>query len=271
MLTDTEIATLADLFGHGSPHLSTPTVRELHRLVDPLTPLMARWRPDIAGRARSHVLRRVHAEQRPYWDWDVATWRDVASVESGSKLGAPMVAIANVMAGHRTLHHNVNVSVRRTAALAFGQPTVEEAIEHVQATLRSWEVSEHTSGSQVAAALCDLMLCSGTAALADFTAETLGALADLYGSGARRTGLIKVSRVLAHDGVLREPVARNTRQRGPRQETLDSAPAAWVQWALRWRRITTTEPGSLRGRFAIILIAGRWAADKHPEAVEPHL
>jgi integrase len=271
MLTDVEIDTLAELFGHGSPHLSTPTIRALHRLVDPLIPLMARCRPDIAGRARSRILRRVHAEQRPYWDWDVSTWRDVASVEAGSKLGAPMVAVANVVGGHRTLHHDVMVSMRRTAGLAFGQLAVEQAIEHVQATLRSWEVSEHTSGSQVAAALCDLMLCSGTAILADLTDDTFGALADLYGSGARRTGLIKVSRVLAHDGVLREPVARNTRQRGPRQETLDSAPAAWVHWALRWRRVTTIEPGSLRGRFAIILIAGRWAADKHPEAVEPHL
>ncbi|WP_425005590.1 tyrosine-type recombinase/integrase [Mycolicibacterium sp. S3B2] len=182
-----------------------------------------------------------------------------------------MVAVANVVADHRTLHHDIAVSVRRTASLAFGQPAVDAAIRHVQTTLRTWEVSEHTSGSQVAAALSDLMLCGGTATLSDLTDDLFTALADVYGSGARRTGLIKVSRVLAHEGILREPVARNTRQRGPRRETLESAPAAWVQWALRWRHVTTIEPGSLRGRFAIILIAGRWAADKHPEAVEPHL
>lgn len=77
--------------------------------------------------------------------------------------------------------------------------------------------------------------------------------------------------MLAHDGILRAPVARNARQRGPRQQTLDSAPHEWVQWALRWRNATTIEPSSIRGRFAIILIAGRWAAEKHPEALEPHL
>lgn len=273
MLTDNEIAVLADLFDHRSPHLSALTTRALRRLIDPLTPLMASWRPDIAGRARSRLLRRVHVEQRPYWEWDEATWRDLATAEfnSSSKLGAPVVALANVVAGHRTLHHDIKVSARRTAGLAFGTPAVESAISHVQDTLRTWEVSEHTSGSQVAAALSDVMLCCGTPVLADLAEATVSSLADFYGSGARRTGLIKVTRVLAHDGILRAPVARNTRQRGPRQETLDSAPPEWVHWALRWRNTTTIDPGSLRGRFAIILIAGRWAAEKHPEAVAPHL
>ena len=273
MLTDKEIAVLADLFDRGSPHLTNPTARALHRLVDPLTPLLVKWRPDIAGRTRSRLLRRVHLEQCPYWDWDQDVWRDLANAElrSSSKLAAPMVAIANVVAGHRTLHRDIRVSVRRTAGLAFGTPAVESAISHIQDTLRTWEVSEHTSGSQVAAALSDLMLCSGTATLVDLTEDTVSSLAAFYGGGARRTGLIKVTRVLAHDGILRAPVARNTRQRGPRQETLDSAPPKWVHWALRWRNVTTIESGSLRGRFAIILIAGRWAADKHPEALEPHL
>ncbi|KMO74276.1 tyrosine-type recombinase/integrase [Mycolicibacterium obuense] len=76
---------------------------------------------------------------------------------------------------------------------------------------------------------------------------------------------------MAHDGILRAPVARNARQRGPREDTLDSAPPAWAHWALRWRSVTTVEPSSLRRRFSIILIAGRWSAEKHPEAIEPHL
>ncbi len=141
MLTDKEIAVLADLFDRGSPHLTNPTARALHRLVDPLTPLLVKWRPDIAGRTRSRLLRRVHLEQCPYWDWDQDVWRDLANAElrSSSKLAAPMVAIANVVAGHRTLHRDIRVSVRRTAGLAFGTPAVESAISHIQDTLRTWE------------------------------------------------------------------------------------------------------------------------------------
>lgn len=88
MLTDKEIAVLADLFDRGSPHLTNPTARALHRLVDPLTPLLVKWRPDIAGRTRSRLLRRVHLEQCPYWDWDQDVWRDLANAElrSSSKL-----------------------------------------------------------------------------------------------------------------------------------------------------------------------------------------
>ncbi|MBS1695592.1 MAG: hypothetical protein JST91_25605 [Actinobacteria bacterium] len=95
---------------------------------------------------------------------------------------------------------------KRPQALKQRPPT-----RPVQDTSRSWDISEHPSGSgsQVAAALGDLPLCGGTATLTDLTDDVVPFLADFYGSEARRTGPFKLSRVLAHDGVLRESAARN--------------------------------------------------------------
>ena len=102
MLTDDEIPVLARLFDHRSPHFSAPTTRALHRLVNPVSPLLTGWRPDIAGRARSHLLRRVHIEQRPYWEWDAQIWRDLATVDSSTKLGAPITATSANISGAKS-------------------------------------------------------------------------------------------------------------------------------------------------------------------------
>ncbi|AUY47834.1 integrase [Streptomyces sp. CB01881] len=40
---------------------------------------------------------------------------------------------------------------------------------------------------------------------------------------------------------------------------------------MRWRKLSTHEPATIRSMFSVILIAGRWAAEKHPQALTPDL
>lgn len=96
-------------------------------------------------------------------------------------------------------------------------------------------------------------------------------LADRYAKGARRSGLIKISRVLAHKGIIATALHGNNPQRGPRPDTLSTVAPSWLDWAQRWRALATHEPGTIRGMFSVIIIAGRWAAEKDPEALEPQL
>lgn len=128
-----------------------------------------------------------------------------------------------------------------------------------------------TVTGQIPAALSDLLLVCGTPRLEDITDRQIGTLAGRYPKGARRSGLIKISRVLAHQGILATPIHSTGPQRGPRPDTLSTVPPGWLRWAQRWRAPATQEPGTTRGMFSVILIAGRWAADKHPEAAEPQL
>jgi hypothetical protein len=57
--------------------------------------------------------------------------------------------------------------------------------------------------------------------------------------------------------------------RGVKQGTLDSVPAQWLSWAQRWREYDLRERATTKHMFTHILIAGRWAAQRCPEAVDP--
>ncbi|WP_238598466.1 tyrosine-type recombinase/integrase [Saccharothrix sp. ALI-22-I] len=273
-LTAAEREALAKTYGQPYPRSSQARRRVLHRLLEPIDEVTGHWHETAVARVRNGVLGRVHKVQRPYWCWDEATWIDVA--EQAGTCGdrgrrGPVVAVANLLGLHRTLHHHVQVQEPPVAELVFGRDTMHTVIAEVVDTLRSWDASQHTVVGQIPAALSDLLLVSGTPRLEDVTEQQIRTLAERYPTGARRSGLIKVSRVLAHQGIIAKPLHNNDPQRGPRPDTLSTVPPSWLAWAQRWRALSTHEPGTIRGMFLVILIAGRWAAEKHPEALEPQL
>jgi hypothetical protein len=273
-LTAVEREALAKTYDQPCPRSSAVRRRALHRLLEPIDAVTGHWHAVNVARARNSVLSRVHTEQQPYWCWDESTWIDVvehaaASTDSGRR--GPVVAIANLLGGHRTLHHHVQVHEPSVAGLVFGREVVRAAISEVVDTLRSWDASRHTVVNQIPSALSDLLLVAGTPRLEEVTEQQVRALAERYSKGARRSGLIKISRVLAHRGIIAHPLHNTDPQRGPRPDTLATVPASWLAWAQRWRALSTLEPGTLRQMFSVILIAGRWAAERHPEALEPHL
>ena len=130
------------------------------------------------------------------------------------------------------------VRLRHFADLVFSPGAVQPAIEDVNATLLSWRSSKHTIEWEVTNAALDLLLTCGSPRLEDVREAELVPLVGEYPVGTtRRNGLFKVSRVLAHKGIISAPLTTNHHHRGPFQETLDSAPAEWLEWALRWRRL----------------------------------
>jgi hypothetical protein len=149
------------------------------------------------------------------WAWDEQKWITVArDAGRGSELGyrGLVVAFANLL-GHRRLHHQVNVLLVPVAELVFGHDAVHGAITEVIDTLRSWDASRHTVAGHIPAALSDLLV-TGTARLADIKEQGLRALAEQYPPGGRRSGLFKVSRVFAHQGVIARPLTNTDPQRG---------------------------------------------------------
>jgi len=162
------------------------------------------------------------------------------------------------------------VRLPQLADLFFGHGAALSAVDEVNTTLVSWRTSAHTIEWQVTNATLDLLITCGSPRLEDVQEAQLVQLVAEYPPGTgRRNGLFKVSRVLAHKGIISAPLTSNHRLRGPFQETLDSAPGEWLEWALRWHRISTHEPSTVRGMFSTILVAGRWAAEKHPDRIGP--
>ncbi|ALG14630.1 site-specific recombinase [Kibdelosporangium phytohabitans] len=245
----------------------------MQRLIAPIEQTTGHWPEPARNRLRAALLRRIHDQQQPFWAWDEHTWITFATeAGQGSEKGrrSLIVAFANLL-GHHRLHHEVTVSPVPLAELVFGRDAVQAAITEVVDTLRSWDASKHTVTGHIPAALSDLLLVAGTARLDKIIEPQIRALAERYPQGGRRSGLFKVSRVLAHKGIITGPLNNTDPQRGPRPDTLSTVPPSWLAWAQRWRTLSTHEPGTIRGMFSVILIAGRWAAEKHPEALEPPL
>ncbi|MCM8556162.1 tyrosine-type recombinase/integrase [Streptomyces sp. STCH 565 A] len=183
------------------------------------------------------------------------------------------MALSHILGGHHRLHHTAGISqLRRLADLVFGVGATEPALREIERTLTSWQTSPHLLTWQVTNAVLDALLSAGSPRLEDLTDELVRRLVADYkvaGLKSRRRGLIKISRVLADKGILPAPLHHNEDKAGPRSDMLSTVPPEWAEWALRWRKFSTHEPGTIRTMFSVILIGGRWAAEKHPDVISP--
>ncbi len=273
-LTGAERTTLEHLARSARPGVWPQDRVVLDRLVGPMHEIAAAWgEPHRAAAARNLVLAEVHRRQLAYWAWDEDAWLELASDLRPAVAHArfQLVALGYLLGGHYRLHHRVGiVRLRKFADAVFGQGAVEPALAEVRATLLAWKASEHVLPWEVTNATIDMLLACGSPLLQDATEpRLLEVVAEHQAGSSRRKGLFKVSRVLADKGVIPRPLTSNHHHRGPKPETLATVPAEWLSWAQRWRRLATHEPGTIRSMFSVILIAGRWAADKHPEAIPP--
>ena len=272
-LTEVEQTVLARVFAVASPRLHAERLEQLQRLVGPIEQATRGWDVRLSIHARNLILAQVHRRQEPYWAWDEDAWLDLTGTRqtpTNREARLHLVALAHRLGGYRRLHRRAGVvRVHALADLVFGAGPVSAALTEVRATLLGWGTAEAAMEHQVGCALCDLLLACDTTALAAITGQQLAALVSEYPRGERRKGLVKVSRVLADKGIIPRPLKGNDALRGIWPQTTDSVPAEWLAWAQRWRRLATHEPGTLRGMFSMILVAGRWAADTHPEATSP--
>jgi hypothetical protein len=274
-LTTAEKALLRRVFAVESPRLTADRLAALARLVGPIQQVTSRWDVQAGVFARNAVLAEVYRRQTPYWDWDEEIWLELTGARQTAgnhNARLHLVALGHRLGGHHRLHRRAGVvRVRALADLLFDTDRIDAVLTDVRDILRSWGASEHTLEHQVGCALCDLMLSCDTTDLRAIAEGQLRALVAEYPHGQRRSGLLKVSRVLAHKGILPKPLKGNDSLRGHWQHTLDSVPAEWLDWAQRWRRLSTHEPGTVRGMFTAILVAGRWVGEKYPDAISPEL
>jgi len=271
-LTAAERTALAHLPELGSLAVHERMRSALARLIEPIDTVSAAWAGDQVSSSRNAVLLETHRRQSAYWSWDEQTWVSVIRANTaGDRLArqSHLVAVGYLLAGHRRLHHRVGSQrLPLLAELVFGVGAIEPAVHEVTSTLTGWGID--AIHSSVRLALIDALLTNGSPHLTDLTLEVLGELlADNPTGTVRRKGLFKFSRVLAAAGVIEEPLDSNLHQRGPRQSTLETVPQPWRDYALRWRALSTREPATTRAMFSGILVAGRWAAEHHPDAVDP--
>ncbi|WP_247704226.1 tyrosine-type recombinase/integrase [Streptomyces sp. RK76] len=252
---------------------TAPMTRQaLLDLMCPVDDAVREWPRKTGRTARNQVLDAVRTRDLSYQSWDEATWAEVSRTAGPARLH--IVALGHLLCGHHRLHHTAGINqLRRLADLVFGSGATEPALREVEQTLSSWQTSPHLLEWQVGNAVLDALLSAGSPRLEDLTETLVRQLVAEYdkvdGLHSRRRGLIKLSRVLASKGILPAPLHNNENKVGPRSDMLSTVPPEWAEWALRWRKFSTHEPGTIRSMFSVILIAGRWAAEKHPDVLAP--
>jgi integrase len=248
----------------------------LARLVDPIEQVMRTgWARNHTIGARNILLAETHDRQSAYWSWGPEAWLALASCERSANQTCrfQLIALGYLFGGHRRLHHAAGATrLNHLADMVFGIGEARAAVKEVRETLDSWDTSPHAMAT-IDNAILDVLLSSGSPHLKDITDDVLRqVVADNRTEGkTRRHGVFKLSRVLADQGIIPAPLTSNHHNHGPRPTTLASVPEGWLEWAERWKRLAVQEPATVRVMFSIILIAGRWAADKHPEATTPDL
>lgn len=259
-------------------HISVRFARRdaLARLIDPIEQVLRTgWQHKHTIGARNILLGEMHRRHSAYWSWDQDAWLALASSQRSVNKAChfQLIALGHLFGGHHRLHHAAAVTkLGKLADLVFGPGEADAAVREVRATLDSWDTSVHAMDT-IDNAVLDVLLSSGSPHLKDVTDQVLRqVVADNRAEGkTRRHGVFKLSRVLADKGIIPAPLTSNHHNHGPRPDTLASVPEEWLQWAERWKRLAVQEPATVRVMFSIILVAGRWAADKHPQAITPDL
>ncbi|MEU5992812.1 tyrosine-type recombinase/integrase [Spirillospora sp. NPDC047418] len=274
-LTIAEQTTLARLVEQPCIRLRDPERAALERLLLPLEEVAVGWDPRRVVIARNKILTETHRQQCTCWAWDEDVWVHLATADNAGDKQArfQIVAFGHLLGAHHRLHHRAGiVQVSKLADAVFGPQAVQPALEEVKGTLLAWEASENALSWQITNATIDLLLRCGSPRLEDITEQRLHEfVTDTRTAGlrSRRRGIFKLSRVLADKGIINNPLTSNGHQRGPRPGTLASVPPQWLEWVQRWRKLNTREPSTERTWVSVLLIAGRWAAEKHPNAISP--
>ena len=241
-------------------------------LMRPVDEAVREWPRKTGRAARNRVLDAVRARGVSYQSWDEATWAEVSRTAGPARLH--IAALGHLLGGHHRLHHTAGINqLHRLADLLFGPGATEPALREVEQTLQF---------------LADLPTPAGVAGRQRGPRRPPQCRKPSPGRPHRRSraptgGRLRQNRWLAqptsrpHQDLPRargkghhpSPAAQQREQGRPRSDMLSTVPPEWAEWALRWRKFSTHEPGTIRTMFSVILIAGRWAAEKHPDVIAP--
>ena len=83
-----------------------------------------------------------------------------------------------------------------------------------------------------------------------------------------QTAVILASRVLVEMGYLAAPLEQpNLKQ--PVKATTDGIAPEWIEWCDRWNRTATQGKRTREATYSLLLKAGRWLAEHHPDVTSP--
>jgi integrase len=262
--------TVQQRFSH-FPRVDEP---ELQRLFRPLREVF-NWfdpeRPRIRNRALRCFTLAMHERQLAYWGWDEAAWIEFLRTDINRNRGDVnhhLMVAAYLFGGFTSFRRALSYRAERFATKLFGREPVQASVQTIIDTLKAWGYSEERLDKKVAQTLCVMLVENRSPYLQDLTDELVERVLKNGSTPTERPQLFQITRVLAHLGILKQPLTSlNSRQ--PESRTLMDIDGEWLEWCQRWRNTSTKTKRTRKGIYYQLLKTGRWLYQHHPDVTSP--
>jgi hypothetical protein len=258
----------------------------LHRLLLPLSDVLDSTPIDESSRRGTLrlIALGMHQRKTAFWAWSSEEWIEMLSTKKRKANDIPgqemyvgnvcrgyAIALAYLLCDFKDLP-SLGVYYRESLAnKLFGEERVQVAVQQVLEILKQWGYKELNTQKFVPNAVYETLLVNRHPNLATVTRETLEFIYYQTAPPHLRNGIILLSRVLVHLGIIAQPLMANmaTDNRYGGKGASEGVHEEWVTWCQRWRDTSTFAPNSREGTYYNLLKAGHWLAENHPEITSP--
>ncbi len=269
-----------------SPELECSLVRLLQPLYDIFDALGLLRRSCLMTIAA--LCRRMGEFRTMYWAWSEQQWTDLltdvlqhyprgyASANANRQPCYQLLTLAYFLGPPTDFWFPflTQVSPLAFARLLFGEDELETALNALTSALLTWGYRAETPGAHtlLRTVLVEVFLSCRSASLEQVTSAHLEALREQLEPPAKRAVVERISKALAHLGIIDAPLpaAQEQRKLLPEHRNTDGVDPEWVRWCWQWYRFSDLTP-KVKWRYVGKLFqTGRWLKQEHPEVNTPH-
>ena len=275
-------------FSQGPRPVTHRTKTALSRVLQPIHDVLAfcHASTDIRYDVVRFFLQETYWRQRSFWGWSVDEWVESLGEDIRAftrRFGRPEQAFrnGNLYQARRCIPVVAYLlcsqpddyriwTLFKPYALSrrlFGEDPLTLAVQRLSEVLHSWGY-EHQSKDQLLTTVCWLFLWNRSPGLESLTTATFETVAIHCTAPSVQQTLFRVSRVLAHLGIIDHPLAEGRKDAGHALTGVGgSVDPGWMMWCQRWRKQTTMQERD--GYYYPLLKVGRWLKVHHPTVTSP--
>lgn len=252
----------------------------LERLLTPINDALAviDGRRACGDRVRLILLQGCAERRTTFWAWDETIWRKVLGTNQQVFVSAhdvkpraagerqALIAVAYLLRCFRDISSLGEVKRVALAEKIFGKDQVSTTLTRVMDVVTAW--GYRSPNKPLISMVAELLLINQRPELESLTADFIGAVRARWRDSNHRSSLyFQLARVLATLGIVSdEPKVRDTVDREfIAAGRIAGIAADWVVMVERWEATSTLTAVSRRQFRNMILKAGRWLKDRHPE------
>jgi len=221
----------------------------------------------------------MHQRQASFWAWELDDWLEIICPTSEAfrqyhatdfHFRQYLIVFSYLVCGFsEVLSVFAKCKPYDFAVKVFGRSPIESSVNRVRKLLNEWGYGPQHSYICFRRVLCDALLLNRSPHLEDLNVAVLEQLRQSSKTAQLRRHIVMLSRALAGLGVIDCPLAQINPTFGEKSATKTGVPQRWVNWCDRWRATSTLAEKSRNNIYYLLLHAGRWLAEQHPEVDSP--